>query len=345
MDKAPIGKALVHTDGRFAKVNAALCQLLGYTEDELLARDFQSITHPDDLAGDLTHLRSLLDGRAISYQMDKRYFHRDGRVIWVQLSVSVVRRVDGSIEYLVAQLQDITERKNIDRIKQEFVAVVSNELRAPLAAIRDSLGDIATARHLALPDPVQRIFDTCRDNCERVGSLVEDIVELEKLAAGEMRFDFKDEPIADITRRAVSVNAAFARITLAPIDPDLMVYVDTARFGRVMSNLLSNAARFSPPDSAIEVGAESRGEWVRVYVRDRGEGIPEDFRARIFGKFSQSDSATGRHKGGAGLGLHLARQMVEQMRGTIGFVSEAGSGTTFWVEFPRVSRGSRRLTA
>ncbi|HUQ12047.1 MAG TPA: PAS domain S-box protein [Steroidobacteraceae bacterium] len=345
MDKAPIGKALVHVDGRFAKVNAALCQLLGYTEDELLARDFQSITHPADRADDLAHLRSLLEGRAISYQMDKRYLHRDGRVIWVQLSVSVVRRVDGSVEYLVAQFQDITERKNIDLIKDEFVAVVSNELRAPLAAIRDALGDIAAARNLALPDSVQRIFDACRANCERVGSLVEEIVELERLAAGQMRFDFKDEPIADITRHAVSVNEAFARITLRPIDPELMVYVDTARFGRVLSNLLSNAARFSPADSGIEVGAELRGEWVRVYVRDEGEGIPEEFRARIFGKFSHADSTTGRHKGGAGLGLFLTRQMVEQMRGTIGFVTQVGVGTTFWVELPRVSRGSRRLSA
>jgi PAS domain S-box-containing protein len=345
MDKAPIGKALVHPDGRFAKVNTALCQLLGHSEDELLTRDFQSITHADDLADDLAHLRSLLDGRAIHYQMDKRYIHRDGRLIWAQLSVSVVRRVDGSVEYLMAQIQDITERKNIDRIKDEFVAVVSNELRAPLATIRDSLGDIAAARNLALPGSVQRIFDACRANCERVGSLVEEIVELEKLAAGQMRFDFKDEPIADITRHAVSVNEAFARITLRPIDDELMVYVDTARFGRVLSNLLSNAARFSPPDSAIEVGAGLRGEWVRVYVRDEGEGIPEEFRARIFGKFSHSDSATGRHKGGAGLGLYLTRQMVEHMRGTIGFISEVGSGTTFWVEFPRVSRGSRRLSA
>jgi signal transduction histidine kinase len=87
------------------------------------------------------------------------------------------------------------------------------------------------------------------------------------------------------------------------------------------------------------VGVEARGEWVRVYVSDRGAGIPEEFRARIFGKFARAENE------GAGLGLYLTRQMVEQMRGTIGFVSEAGTGSTFWVEFPRVSRGARRLTA
>ncbi len=345
MDKAPIGKALVLTDGRFARVNPALCQLLGYTEQELLARDFQSITHPDDLAADLAHVRSLLEGRTISYQMEKRYFHRDGRVIWVQLSVSLVRGADGAVEYLVAQIQDITERKNLDRMKDEFIAVVSNELRAPLVAIRDSLGEIAAHRNVALPASMQRMFEDCRANSERVAALVEEIIELEKLAAGQLHFDFKDECIADITRQAVSVNAAFGRITLQPMDPTLMVYVDTARYGRVLSNLLSNAARFSPPDSAIEVGAEARGEWVRVHVRDQGEGIPEDFRARIFGKFAHADATTSRQKSGPGLGLYLTRQMVEQMRGTIGFESHAGAGTTFWVEFPRISRGARRLSA
>jgi PAS domain S-box-containing protein len=339
MDKAPIGKALVHGDGRFMKVNPALCQLLGYTEAELLTRDFQGITHPDDLTADLAHLRELLEGRTTSYQMEKRYLHRDGRLIWVQLSVSLVRRADGGVEFLVAQIQDITERKNMDRTRDELVAVVGNELRTPLAAIRDALGLITAARDIAIPVSLQRAFDACRANCERAGALVDGIVDLERLTGGQMRFDFKDEAIADITRQAVSVNPAFARITLREIDPGLIVYVDTGRYIQVLSNLLHNAAKFSPAASAIEVGVEARGEWVRVYVSDRGAGIPEEFRARIFGKFARAENE------GAGLGLYLTRQMVEQMRGTIGFVSEAGTGSTFWVEFPRVSRGARRLTA
>ena len=341
MDKAPIGKALVQPDGKFVKVNPAMCQLLGYTEQELLERDFQGLTHPDDLSADLAHLRNLLDGKITGYQMEKRYFHRDGRLIWAQLSVSAVRQPDGVLEYLVSQVQDITERKNMDRTKDEFLSVVSNELRAPLAAIRDSLCEIAAARDVSLPESLQRVFDACRAHCERAGALVEEIVDLERLTAGQMHFDFKDESIAGITRHAVSVNPAFARITLREIDPGLVVYVDTARYGQVLSNLLHNAAKFSPPGSAIEVGAELRGDWVRVYVRDQGEGIPDEFRARIFRKFAHAES-DGR---GTGLGLYLTRQMVEQMRGTIGFVSQVGEGSTFWVEFPRVSRSANRMTA
>jgi PAS domain S-box-containing protein len=345
MDRAPIGKALVDPVGRFLKVNPALCQLLGYTEVELLDSDIQRITHPDDLAANLSQLRALIEGRTISYQVDKRYIHRDGRVIWVQLSVSAVRRADGAVDFLVAQFQDITERKVIDRMKDEFVAVVNNELRTPLAALRDSLGEIAARRDVDLPDSLQRLFDNCRQSSDRLGRLVEEMLDLEKLADGQLRIDFKDERIAEITRNAIAVNESYARIKLADIDPDLTVYVDTACYSQVLSNLLSNAARFSPPGSPIDVGAELRGDWVRVSVRDRGEGVPEEFRARIFGKFAHADSVSARTKGGAGLGLYITRQLVEQMRGKVGFVSQLGSGSTFWVEFPRMSRGEQRRSA
>lgn len=345
IDKAPIGKALVLPDGTFLRVNLALCQLLGYSEDEMLSRDFQSITHPDDLASNLVEMRALVEGRSTSYRTEKRYFHRDGRVIWAVLSVSPVRRADGSVDFLVAQIQDITERKNIERMTDEFAAVVGSELRAPLLSIRDALGEMAASRELAMTAQLQRLFDTCRAGCERVNALVEEMADLEKLATGQMRFDFRDEAISIITRQAVAVNEAFARIALGDIDPLLMVYVDPARYGQALANLLSNAARFSPPGSPIEVRVEAREDWVRVSVRDHGQGIPEEFRARIFGKFAHPASATGRQKAGAGLGLYLTRQLVEQMRGTIGFVSQAGAGSTFWMEFPRVSRGVHRLSA
>jgi PAS domain S-box-containing protein len=348
MDKAPIGKALVQPDGRFIKVNPALCQLLGYTEAELLANDFQSITHPDDLEADLDNLRQLLDGRLVSYQMEKRYFHRDGRLIWAQLSVSIVRKADG--DFLVAQIQDITERKAIERIKDEFVSVVSHELRTPLTSIRASLGLINGMRDVELPAPVRRLVDISAANCERLVMLVNDILDLDKIASGHMRLDLSDQSLATITQRAAQANEAYARkldvrIVTEAIDPDIVVYVDAERFIQVLSNLLSNAAKFSPPRAEIEVGAERRGNSVRVYVRDHGDGIPEEFRGRIFGKFSQADSSASRAKGGTGLGLHITRQLVEQMHGTIGFVSEVGLGTTFWVEFPCVSPDRIRMSA
>jgi len=162
-----------------------------------------------------------------------------------------------------------------------------------------------------------------------------------------MQLHFRDHSLADMTRQAVQANEAAARrqgvsIALGEIDPGIVVYVDAGRYQQVLSNLLSNAAKYSPAGGVVEVGAELHGDWVRMFVRDRGEGIPEDFRARIFGRFSQADPPAARRKGGAGLGLYISRQLVEQMRGNIGFVTEVGAGTTFWVEFPRVTRDHRR---
>jgi PAS domain S-box-containing protein len=350
MDKAPIGKALVQPDGRFIKVNPALCQLLGYSEAELLANDFQSITHPEDLDADLDNLRALLDGRIVNYQMEKRYFHRDGRTICAQLSVSAVRRASGECDFLVAQIQDITERKAIERIKDEFVSVVSHELRTPLTSIRASLGLINNMREVELPASVRRLVDISAANCERLVILVNDILDLDRIASGHMRFDLSDHSLASITQRAVQANEAYARkldvrIVMEAINPDIVVYVDAERYIQALSNLLSNAAKFSPAMAEIEVGAELRGNSVRVFVRDHGDGIPEDFRGRIFGKFSQADSSASRQQGGTGLGLHITRQLVEHMNGTIGFVSQMGMGTTFWVEFPCVSPDRIRIHA
>jgi PAS domain S-box-containing protein len=350
MDRAPIGKALVQPDGRFIKVNPALCQLLGYTEAELLANDLQSITHPEDVHADLDNVRALLDGRLSNYQTEKRYYHRDGRVIWAQLSVSIVRKPGGGGDFLVAQIQDITERKAIDRIKDDFVSVVSHELRTPLTSIRAAIGLINGMREVELPTAVRRLVDISSANCERLVMLVNDILDLDKIASGHMRFDLSDHSLAAITQRAVQSNEAYARkldvrIVTEAINPDIVVYVDAERYAQVLSNLLSNAAKFSPAQAEIEVGAELRGNSVRVFVRDHGAGIPEEFRGRIFGKFSQADSSASRQKGGTGLGLHITRQLVERMHGTIGFVSQVGLGTTFWVEFPCVSPDKIRMHA
>lgn len=348
MDKSPIGKALVSPHGRFLKVNPAFCQMLGYTEKDLLANDFQTITHPDDLGADLDHLRLLLEGKTVSYQMEKRYLHRDGRMIWAELSVSMVRKPNGECDFLVAQVQDITERKGIERIQDEFASVVSHELRSPLTSVRASLNMISTMPDVQLPAPVRRLVDVSQANTERMIELVNDILDLDQLELGQMRFELADAALAPVTQQAVQAAAALAhkldvRIALEYIDPSIVVYVDAERYRQVLANLLSNAAKFSPSNSEIEVGAELRGDTVRVFVRDHGDGIPEEFRARIFGKFARAEAGAARQSGGTGLGLHITRQLVEHMNGTIGFVSQTGLGTTFWVEFPCVSPNKHRM--
>jgi len=338
METAPIGNALVKPDGRFFTVNTALCQLLGYSEAELLANDFQSITHPDDIALDLALVERCLCGEIDRYRMEKRYFHKSGRIVWALLSVALVRHSNGQPNHFVAQIQDTTEQREIERVKNEFISVVSHELRTPLTSIRGSVGLVLGAHAAVLPESAKRFLEIANSNCERLVRLINDILDIEKIASGNMRFELQPRVLADVMRSAVLAAEGYAqrlnvRFELDAPASDVRVIVDEERLLQVLANLLSNAAKFSPAQGIVQVTVAGADDQVRICVRDHGPGIPEDFHERIFGRFSQADSSSTRRAGGTGLGLHISRQIVEQMGGRIGFDTAVGKGTTFWVEF------------
>ena len=341
MEAASIGMALVKPDGRFMKVNDALCTLLGYQARDLLSNDFQSITHEEDLERDLGLLQQALSGQIQSYRMEKRYYHQSGRVIWTLLSVSLVRDVNGEPDYFVAQLQDITDQREAERIKSEFISVVSHELRTPLTSIRGSLGLILGAFCAAIPEKVARLVHIAHQNCERLIPLINDILDIDKIASGKMRFEMQEISLALVMRRVVEATEPFAQkhevqLELVPVADPARVNVDENRFVQAVSNLISNACKFSPKREKVVISATVAGGQVHLSVADRGSGIPEEFRGRIFERFSQADSSAVRRAGGTGLGLHITRQIVERMNGRIGFDSEVGKGSTFWMEFPIV---------
>lgn len=340
METAPIGNALVRPDGRFLSVNHALCELLGYSEAELLANDFQSIAHPEDALLDMELVNRCLSGEIDRYRLQKRYFHESGRTVWALLSVALVRHSNGQPNYFVAQIQDTTEQREVERVKSEFISVVSHELRTPLTSIRGSVGLVLGAHGAVLPDSARRFLEIASSNCERLMSLINDILDIEKIASGNMRFELQPRVLADILRNAVQTAEGYGqrlnvRFELDAPASDLRILVDEQRLLQVLANLLSNAAKFS--HGTVQVTVEPSQDQARICVIDCGPGIPEDFRERIFGKFCQADSSSTRRAGGTGLGLHISRQIVERMGGRIGFDTEIGKGTTFWVEFPRAS--------
>jgi len=341
-DDAPIGMALVHPEqGEWLQVNAALCGMLGYSEADLLQKNRCGITHPDDADKEQAPARAVLDGNSRGYQIEVRYLHHCGAAVDVNVSVSLVRGADGTPLYFVSQIENITQRREVDRMKLEFIATVSHELRTPLTSIRGSLGLIAAGAMGELPEKVTPMVKIALQNCERLVLIINDILDMEKIESGKSQLQIAAVAVESLLQQALAMNQAYAdkfRVTLVlePPPPQLQVLADADRLMQVITNLLSNAAKFSAAGSSVRVRALADERQVRFEVEDDGSGIPEEFRARIFEKFAQAQSSAGRHFGGTGLGLAICKSLVEQMDGRIHFESRVGGGTIFFVELPCV---------
>lgn len=336
-----IGMALVSPDGRWLKVNRPLSNLLGYSEAELLKVTFQEITHPDDLDADLELLHETIDGHRESYQMEKRYRHKDGHFVDAILSVSAVRDINGSVLYFVSQIIDISEQKKVERLKTEFISTVSHELRTPLTSILGGI-KLVLSEQLSplqpLPPEVKGLLSLALENSERLTVMVNDLLDIEKISAGKMHYDLRSHQLVNLVEQAVNAVAHYDEHQiirdLCPEVEQVVVKVDAQRFVQVVTNLLSNAIKFSTAHKLIKVRAWIEGGYVKVTVEDRGVGIPKAFIPHVFEKFSQADSGDVRKVKGTGLGLAISKEMIEDMSGTIGFDSVEGVGSKFWILLP-----------
>lgn len=346
-DDAPIGMALVSLDGRFLKVNHSLCEIVGYSERELLDKTFQTLTYPDDLDLDLNQVQQVLAGITRTYQIEKRYIHKYGHTVWVLLNVSLVRNQAGTPLYFVSQVQDVSERRAIDRMKDEFISIISHELRTPLTAIRGSLGILATGVLEPEPDTTQQMLQIALNNSERLVRLVNDILDLERLESGKVELIREScdvtnlmqqavelvQPIADQVPVTVTITALSATVWAAP---DAIV--------QTLTNLLTNAIKFSAAGDMIELKAvivttlpnpsSLPLPHIRFSVADQGRGIPPQKLSAIFERFQQVDVSDSRRRGGTGLGLAICKRIVQQHGGDIWAESEMGKGSTFYFTLP-----------
>jgi len=262
----------------------------------------------------------------------------DGRVIWLAGQSIPEREADGGTIWH-GFLHDVTDRKRDERLKGEFISTVSHELRTPLTSISGALGLIQGGALGTPPDAMRGMLTTAHTNSQRLILLINDLLDMEKLVAGKMTFQLQEQPLMPLVDQAIESNQAYAdqfqtRYVVTDRMDRASVNVDPMRLQQVMSNLLSNAAKFSPPHTQVEVRVEPIGDRARVSVIDHGPGIPVEFHDRIFQKFSQADASTTRKQGGTGLGLAITRELVERMRGSINFFSEAGQGACFFFELP-----------
>jgi PAS domain S-box-containing protein len=340
------GMLVINESGSIETLNPAAARMFGYQREELTRRDVGTLFEVAPDRGRVeTFLKRLTAGKVGSDADVTEFMGRckDNSLIPAEVSVSPVT-LRGRPRFL-AVMRDVTERRQVDQMKTEFVSTVSHELRTPLTSISGSLGLIAGGAAGELPERARRLIDIARSNCSRLIRLINDILDIEKIESGRMVMSIKPLQLAELLGQAIEANRAFAashnvKIENDPIPQDATILGDEDRMMQVLTNLLSNAAKFSPENGIVRVSVAPLDRRYRISVADHGPGIPEEFRERIFSKFAQADASDSRQKGGTGLGLSIVRQIVERLGGSVSFDSTPGQGATFHVDLPAARAGS-----
>ncbi len=338
-EMAPIGILQVGQSGRFLEANPEFCRLIGYSQEELTQMTFLDITPEEDWEKSNAAAAEIQRTGRFG-PVEKRYRRHDGQLLQAEISGSLINQGEGDRCWWTL-VKDISEQKRIERMKNEFISTVSHELRTPLTSITGALGLMTHSMLGSLPEKAQGIVSIAYKNSQRLAVLINDLLDMEKLLAGKMYFDFKVQPVRPLVEQAMVENQAYAdgygvSFILQDQAPAAHINIDAFRLQQVFNNLLSNAAKYSPRNGHVDISLHVKDDWLRISVRDYGAGIPAEFRARIFQKFSQADATNSRQKGGTGLGLAISKELVERMAGRIGFESETGQGSCFFAEFPLI---------
>ncbi len=339
-DTVPALIAYVDREQRFQFHNRAYEEAFGLRREQIQNKPMQEVLGPVLYAQVKGYVDEALAGYSVRYEREQVTATGDRREYVMNY---FPRYGEGDEHGLVIGFSslgtDVTELKRIDRMKSEFVSTVSHELRTPLTSIRGSLGLVWGGVAGELPERAKSLVGIAKTNCERLIRLINDILDSEKIESGKMTFELQAQEIEPLMEQALADNQGFAEqhgvtLVLHKARSPVRVCVDSDRLIQVVTNLLSNAIKYSPPQGTVNVVMRKQGSRVRMEIIDSGPGIPEEFRSRIFQKFSQADSSDTRQKGGTGLGLSISKIIVERMDGSIGFKSEPGKGTTFFFELP-----------
>jgi signal transduction histidine kinase len=240
---------------------------------------------------------------------------------------------------VLAIVRNITDRKNIERMKNEFISTVSHELRTPLTSICGALGLIVGGIAGEIPPKALLMVEIASKNSERLIRLINDILDIDKIESGKMVFNFQLVELMPLLEHVIDMNRAYGHqfdITFK-LESQLAgawVYADSDRLIQALTNLLSNAAKFSPIGAQVLVSLTRRSEMLRIAIQDRGPGIPEAFRARLFQRFAQADASDARQKGGTGLGLSITKAIVEKLGGQIDVMILPEAGSLFFIDLP-----------
>jgi two-component system sensor histidine kinase VicK len=324
--------------GRLTFVNRSGANILGYSPQELLGQDIHALVHHSHADGtpfpaEDCPIFGSLKGDTQLHVDDDVFWRKDGQSVPVEY-VACPLVENGRVDGIVVAFADVTERRRLDRMKDEFISTVSHELRTPLTSLRAALGLVTSGALAKRPEKIPQMLEIALGNCDRLVRLVNDIVDFERIGSGSLPLHPSEWNAIDLLRRAMDQERSTAaragltfRIDAQPVD----VWVDGDRILQVMGNLIRNAIKFSEKGGEIRLGARATSEKeVTFEVQDQGQGIPAEKLDLIFDRFQQADASDSRLQGGTGLGLALCRGIVNQHGGRIWAKSNPGNGSTFY---------------
>ena len=369
-ERSMVGMAETSADMGLIEVNDRLCEMLGYTRDELARMSWAEITHPDDLATDEAQFNRVLAGEIDEYTLDKRFIHHDGHVVFTQLAMRCVRRENGAVDYLVALMDDISLRKQAEaelvqhrnhlenlvevrtaalsvakeaaeaasRAKSTFLSNMSHELRTPMNAIMGMTNmALRRAEDPKLRDQLGKI-DSASQHLLHV---INDILDISKIEADRLKLEQASFKLGEVLENLVSLVGHKAQekglklqIEVAQDVARLSLLGDPLRLGQILLNFAGNAIKFTEQGSVtlhVRVVEENPDEvLLRFDVEDTGIGISAEDQQRLFTAFEQADGSMTRKYGGTGLGLAISKRLAHMMGGTVGVESSVGQGSKFW---------------
>lgn len=331
IDNMLVGLITLTPDGRIESLNPRIETIFGVTRDELLKKDIMSLFVSPSDSKETFDFSNYLLSQSLNRIAEIDARRTNGEIFPIELSISQFDSKEGK-KYL-ANILDVSERREVEKLKRAFVATVTHELRTPLTSIRGSLTILQSGAMGPMTEAMKNTVAIAERNSIRLITLINDILDIEKLQTGTVQMNKVNIRLAKIIERSLESVKMFAeqydvRVEAAPTD--FIVYADPDKLVQVVVNLVSNAVKFSKPNSAVSISVKEIDDFIEVSVTDTGIGIPSQYLGTLFQRFQQVQSVDPRHKGGTGLGLAICKQIVEQNGGSIGVKSKEGWGSTFW---------------
>jgi PAS domain S-box-containing protein len=324
---------VVVADDEIVYINAAGVRLFGAASaTELLKRHPLELVDAEDRPRIAVELGRLSEAGAVAPRTDVRLVRLDGRPLDAEISAAGVS-FDGrpAVQILI---RDVSERRAVERMKDELLSVLGHELRTPLTSIRGSLGLLDGGVLGPISSRGQRMIGIAVHNTDRLIRLLNDVLDVERMHAGRLVLELQPHDAAELIELAVAEMRGLAegsgvQLTIGAVDG--VVEADADRIVQVLTNLISNAIKFSGAGAEVRLAARTDGSQVRFSIADQGRGIPADKLEAIFERFHQVDASDARVKGGTGLGLTICKSIVEQHGGRVWAESTPGRGSTFHV--------------